>query len=147
MFSVSFFWGGTKKKVSLGFPWRPLGSGWAESESRASSRGFERPEHATRSPTGTQACAAVYARGPCVPRRQGREQRPAVGTETVSEVLKTSIFYVYIRVAGIGVVDVSFFTFNYIYPVPTCDIICYPDEAESRERQLVLHCLYLVHRR
>ena len=37
---------------------------------------FERAERAPRNPPGTQTCAVVYSRNPCVPRSRGREKRP-----------------------------------------------------------------------
>ena len=37
---------------------------------------FERPEHAPRSPPGTQTCPVVNRRPPCVTRGRERERRP-----------------------------------------------------------------------
>ena len=51
-------------------------------------RDFERPEHAPRSPPGTQTWAAVYRRAPCVPRNREREKRPTGAGEKRANVKK-----------------------------------------------------------
>ena len=64
---VSFYSRGAKQ-LTCGFSIALLGSSSTESDPViARFRDFERPEHAPRSPAGTQTCTVVYRRFPCVP--------------------------------------------------------------------------------
>ena len=62
-----------------------VGSSWSESDPVVTCQIslLERPEHAPRSPAGTQTCTVVYRRVPCMPRRREREKRPEAGTENL----------------------------------------------------------------
>ena len=49
---------------------------------------FKRPEHAPRSPPGTQSCAVVYRWAPSVPRSRERVKRPKGGGVKRAKVQK-----------------------------------------------------------
>ena len=51
-------------------------------------RDIERPEHAPRSPAGTQTYTVVYRRASCVLRSRERENGPTAGREKVADVRK-----------------------------------------------------------
>ena len=81
----------------MGFPWAWLALAGRKAIPRllARFRDFERPEHAPRSPAGTQTCAVVYRRPPCVPRSRDREKRPTAGRENFCIPQKRCIWFVH----------------------------------------------------
>ena len=74
------------KQLACGVSIALLGSSPAEKRPRgllARFRDFERPEHAPRSPPGTQTSAVVYRRVPCVPRSRERRKDPRAPEKSV----------------------------------------------------------------
>ena len=100
--------------LTCGFSIVLLGSSSAESTSLllAGFRDFERPEHASRSAPGTQTCAVVYRRAPCVPRSREREKRPSAVREKFCIPQKKSISYtcVYTTCLVIAGIFISYVT-------------------------------------
>ena len=87
----SFYSSGAKQLI-CGFFIALLGSSSAESSPviLARFRVFERPEHAPRSPPGTQTCAVVYRLVPFVPRSRERDKRPTGAREKRANVKKNT---------------------------------------------------------
>ena len=80
----SFVSSGTRQ-LPCGFSIVLLGSSSAESNPVISCqiRDFENPEHAPRSPPGTQTCAVVYRRAPACPAAESARKDPRAPSKRV----------------------------------------------------------------